>query len=91
LEFNFLERPKLASPSLHMQRALSPIPLALITNTVSDRRKLLVHNLLVDFGTATVAGIAVHQEERFDFRNAGDNPSGGDKFTEVDAFDFANS
>lgn len=89
MDLGFLERLKLASPSLHDQPSPRAVPDALLARTLDERGDLPPIHVLEDFGAARVARVGVDEEERFDFGDPGDDAADGDEGAQVGTADLA--
>jgi hypothetical protein len=78
LKLDFLERSEFTCPGLHMKGVPPGVLLAILADTIIDGGKLLIDDFLINFRAATVACVAVDQQEWFHFRNASHDSSGGD-------------
>jgi hypothetical protein len=50
-----------------MKSIPSGILLAVLTNAIGDRRKLLIDDFLIHLGATAITGITIDQEEGLDF------------------------
>lgn len=89
LNFNLLERAEPARASLHVERVVDIVLLALIlVLAVEYRVECLARDILKRFRAANITGIRVHKQQRLDFRHPRDNAPYSDEMAKVHATDL---
>jgi len=84
LYLGLLEGAETARPRLHVQGAFPVVLHArLRVQTVGQRHKLLVCDILEDFCSAAIACVGIDEQKRFDLRNSRHNTANGDESSEM--------